>query len=86
MPSGGTILSANAADTNLTTAGYVKLGKVGFLEWEHEADVGSGIGVGLTAVWTGSEMILYGGGNLSSSFNDTWSYTPGKAMYLYLRP
>ena len=40
-----------------------------------------------TAVWTGSEMVVwaglgYGGGTL----NDTWSYTPGKMMYLYQRP
>jgi N-acetylneuraminic acid mutarotase len=35
-----------------------------------------------TAVWTGSEMIVWGG----SAFNDTWSYTPGKVMFLYQRP
>ena len=41
-----------------------------------------------TAVWTGSEMIVWGGdyGSYGKSFNETWSYTPGKVMYLYQRP
>jgi len=39
-----------------------------------------------TAVWTGTEMIIFGGQNFSSKFNDAWSYTPGRVMYLYQRP
>jgi hypothetical protein len=35
-----------------------------------------------SAVWTGTEMIIFGG----SCFNDTWSCTPPKLLYLYLRP
>ena len=45
--------------------------------------------VGHTAVWTGREMIVWGGsGGLGgiTYFNDTWSYTPGKVMFLYQRP
>jgi hypothetical protein len=47
--------------------------------------------MGHTAVWTGSEMIIWGGTNWNSStgtqyFNDTWSYTPGKMMILYQKP
>lgn len=38
------------------------------------------------AVWTGGEMILFGGYNNVSAFQDTWSYTPGKTMILYQRP
>jgi N-acetylneuraminic acid mutarotase len=38
-----------------------------------------------TAVWTGTVMIVWGGAG-SSYLNDTWSYTPGKVMYLYQRP
>jgi N-acetylneuraminic acid mutarotase len=42
---------------------------------------------GHTAVWTGSEMIIWGGdGDGYDYFNDTWAYTPGKTMYLYLKP
>ena len=35
-----------------------------------------------TAVWTGSEMIVWGGYS-GVFFNDTWSFTPGKTMVLY---
>jgi hypothetical protein len=35
-----------------------------------------------TAVWTGSEMLVWGGDYLT----DTWSYTPGKTMSLYQKP
>jgi N-acetylneuraminic acid mutarotase len=37
------------------------------------------------AVWTGSEMIVVGGYD-GTFLNDTWSYTPGRTMYLYQRP
>ena len=40
-----------------------------------------------TAVWTGSEMIVWGGlvgGNVY--LNDTYSYTPGRVLFLYQRP
>jgi hypothetical protein len=39
-----------------------------------------------TAAWTGSEMLVWGGFAFGTFFNDTWSYTPGKVMYLYQRP
>ena len=38
-----------------------------------------------TAVWTGTEMIVWGGTN-GSYLSDTFSYTPGRVMFLYLRP
>jgi hypothetical protein len=38
-----------------------------------------------TAVWTGSEMIVWGGESFTI-VNDTFSYTPGRTMYLYQRP
>jgi N-acetylneuraminic acid mutarotase len=40
-----------------------------------------------TAVWTGSEMLIWGGfdgGKWSS--NDIWIYTPTRKLYLYQRP
>jgi N-acetylneuraminic acid mutarotase len=64
VPSGGIIMSTNASDTNLTTSGYVKLGKVGFLEWEQQPGGSGGApseGANQTAVWTGSEMLVWGG-------------------------
>ena len=39
-----------------------------------------------TAVWTGSEMIVFGGQQSSDQAVDLWSYTPPRLMYLYLRP
>ena len=39
-----------------------------------------------TGVWTGNEMIIWGGLGQSGDLNDTWSYTPGKTMFLYLKP
>jgi N-acetylneuraminic acid mutarotase len=42
---------------------------------------------GHISVWTGSEMFVWGGyGNDGSYFNDTFSYTPGRALFLYQRP
>jgi N-acetylneuraminic acid mutarotase len=40
-----------------------------------------------TAVWTGSEMIVCAGWSGSSGYlNDTFSYAPERALYLYQRP
>ena len=43
-----------------------------------------------TAVWTGNRMIVWGGANTSAGnniyYNDTWSLTPGKTMFLYVKP
>jgi N-acetylneuraminic acid mutarotase len=43
---------------------------------------------GQTVVWTGIEMIVWGGFNYNGNFyfNDTFSYTPGRVLYLYQRP
>jgi N-acetylneuraminic acid mutarotase len=49
-----------------------------------------------SAVWTGSEILLFGGNNymynntanqyVLTYFNDCYSYTPGLILYLYQRP
>ncbi len=38
-----------------------------------------------SAVWTGAEMLIYGGFT-PLSLNDTWSYTPPKTLIMYQRP
>jgi N-acetylneuraminic acid mutarotase len=38
-----------------------------------------------TAIWDGSEVLVWGGYDGSSFLNDTWSYTPAKVMFLYQR-
>ncbi|MDB6025163.1 MAG: hypothetical protein JWM68_1386, partial [Verrucomicrobiales bacterium] len=38
------------------------------------------------AVWTGSDMLIWGGYDGTSYFNTTYRYTPPQTMYLYLKP
>jgi hypothetical protein len=40
---------------------------------------------GHTAVWTGSEMLVFGGAN-GGYRNDTYGYSVGKTMFLYQKP
>ena len=88
VASGGLVLSATE-NIALVNAGYVKLGTTA------TADVLQLRGNGTppdarnnhTAVWTGGEMIVWGGsGDGSTYFGDTLSYTPGRVLYLYQRP
>jgi N-acetylneuraminic acid mutarotase len=71
IPSGGTILSSSYNDTNLLGAGYVKVGKVQLDDtWELRAGGAAPIGrFEHTAVWTGSEMIIWGGYNAGVQYN-----------------
>lgn len=39
-----------------------------------------------TAVWTGNEMIVWGGLDGVTPLGDTWTYTPPKVMFLYQKP
>ncbi|MCX6879578.1 MAG: hypothetical protein NTW21_38105 [Verrucomicrobia bacterium] len=41
---------------------------------------------GHTAVWTSTEMLVWGGQGDAGCLDDTWSYTPGKVMFLYQKP
>ncbi len=39
------------------------------------------------AVWTGKEVLISTGSDgLEAFYNDTWSWTPGKVMFLYQKP
>jgi hypothetical protein len=40
---------------------------------------------GHNAVWTGSEMIVFGGYNSDATYGDTFAYSPSRLLYLYLR-
>ena len=57
----------------------------------HSFDAPAGRG-SPSAVWTGSEILFFGGfaysflGDIFNSFNDCYSYTPGLILYLYQRP
>jgi len=59
---GGLDSGASPAHENLANAPFVKLGKLGSDVWEQRASGASPAGrVNHTAVWTGSEMIIWGG-------------------------
>ena len=138
VASGGIVLSADPNAANLLNVGYVKIGKADLAAeaWSSRASgsapsvrsyytavwtgsemiVWGGNGGGFsdlndggrynpaanswtatpttgapsvryyhTAVWTGSEMIVWGGYG-GSYLGDTFSYTPPRTMYLYLKP
>lgn len=78
VASGGTILAAETSSASLAQAGFVKLGRVDLGDvWEQKAGgYAASIRCGHTAVWTGSEMIVWGG------FDDDWIsfFTPDRGM------
>lgn len=59
VPGGGMILSANPDASNLTSAGYVRLGGQLDMSWQQlRSDTPR---TGHTAIWTGDKMIVWGG-------------------------
>jgi hypothetical protein len=82
VPSGGTVLSSNPADGNLSAAGYVKLGKVDLGDvWEQRTSAfPPSARESCTAVWTGSEMIVWGGAN-GGAMNDGGRYNPASDVW-----
>jgi len=78
VPSGGMILSTNPADANLQAAGYLKLGNV-FLNdgWERRSTYAApSPRQNHCAVWTGSEMIIWGGYQNGTNLADGGRYNP----------
>ncbi len=39
-----------------------------------------------SAVWTGNEMIIFGGSGSTFPFGDTWTYSPPRTLVIYQRP
>ncbi len=79
VASGGAVLSTDGNNTSLTAAGYVKIGSTLTTQeiWKFANSSGSPTASG-SAVWTGSEMIVWGGSkNVSPYFaNDGAIYDP----------
>src|SRR5260221_3060339 len=80
VASGGTILSASANASDLLNAGYIKLGAAELGElWQARSGVGPPAArYGHTAVWTGTELIIWGGTDGISfvPFGDGARYNP----------
>lgn len=80
VPTGGLILSASANNPAMLSAGYQRVGQTLLGEnWLPYGTVGEpSPRTGHSAVWTGSEMIIYGGSN-GARFNptsNTWTALP----------
>ena len=77
VPSGGVILSSRYTDTNLINAGYVRLGTANLGEtWQKRATAPIAGRYFNHAVWTGTEMIVWGGLNASGQLGDGARYKP----------
>jgi N-acetylneuraminic acid mutarotase len=80
---GGIVLSENANNINLVNAGYVRIGRVDLVaeDWANNAPGPPATGLlaadrtDHSAVWTGSEMIIWGGNN-GTYRNDGLRYNP----------
>jgi N-acetylneuraminic acid mutarotase len=80
VPGGGVILSTNGADANLLQAGYLRLGPVTLGDnWRKRVAADTPTPRYYhTAVWTGSEMIVWGGNDSPNTgaklnpFSNTW--------------
>lgn len=88
---GGIILGTDPNATNLLNAGYVKVGTIladgefGVANWQPRqgGDWSPDRRQYHTAVWSGSEMIIWGGGLSSSSLaNGGWRYSPATDSWL----
>jgi N-acetylneuraminic acid mutarotase len=95
VPSGGIVLSASGVGSqNLINAGYVKIGTVELAReaWTTGLNVGpTNTGsllaprVGHTAVWTGSEMIIWGGYD-GAAHNNGARYNPAANSWTVINP
>ena len=83
VASGGVILSENPTNSALIAAGYVKIGKLELVAEQWTAYAAGPPDVGTlnqarsdhSAVWTGSEMLVWGGYN-GTYLNDGYRYNP----------
>ena len=90
--SGGMILSEDGLNTNLVTAGYVKIGKVELVPEKLEvladppANAGSLRRTGHSVIWTGTEYIIWGGRtpNNWTPYNDGIRYNPTANTWTYI--
>ena len=81
VASGGIVFSTNVSSATLTGAGFVRMGKtvLGVDTWDQGANMPLAGRDLCTAVWTGIEMIIWGGASYNGSnicFGDGARYNP----------
>ncbi len=87
VPSSGLVLSATDPNATLTGAGYAKLGAVIIADlWQKRSDSASpSARNNVTVVWTGSEMIIWGGYN-GATLGDGARYNPATNTWAAVNP
>src|SRR5262249_21707618 len=84
VPSGGLVLSATS-NTALANAGYIQLGTVTTSDgWLQGGTVPLTAGYLHTAVWTGSEMIVWGGNYITYYPNQGARYSPAAHSWSFM--
>jgi hypothetical protein len=83
IPAGGMVMSSNINDGNLLTANFVKLGKVDLGDvWEQHTAASPPVARNAhTTVWTGTEMIVWGGFGNESVLASGGRYNPVTDMW-----
>jgi N-acetylneuraminic acid mutarotase len=86
VASDGIIFSTNPASSSLASAGYVRIGKTvfGVDTWDQRASMPIAGRANHTPVWTGTEMIIWGGysyNNAYISFGDGARYNPASNIW-----
>jgi N-acetylneuraminic acid mutarotase len=76
--SGGIVMATSANATNLLNAGYQPVGTFSLPEsWEQRSNLGAPIArIGHDAVWTGTEMFVWGGAGGAGYLSDGGRYNP----------
>ncbi len=78
VSSGGVILSADPNSASLAAAGYVRIGETQAADFWKQRSINNAASLRRdhTAVWTGSEMIIWGGRDLSGALRNGARYAP----------
>jgi len=88
VASGGIVLSSDANATSLLNSGYAKIGQteLGELWTTLGLAVAPGPRFNQTAIWTGTQMIIWGGYDGTNYFNDGRIYNPALNTWSAMTP
>ncbi len=85
---GGVILSEQPHNSELLDAGYLQISKVDLVpeRWRPRAGPAPSARSLTKGVWTGKEMLVFGGDSDGVLLSDLHCYVPPRTFFLYLRP